>query len=175
MTYGLPGLCRMRVPRLSLLAAVRDPARTVSRSTSGRTGASGRPESSAPTVVLSPSSLTAKLTPCAGRLSSSPLVTVATGSTLAMARSPSPSSTPTGRPGRWESTTTLAMNLAVRQATFAAVPIGRIRRSHIEAWVKAMASADLAPGTIKTATTTLEQSSERLSATGSSPPIRPRA
>jgi integrase len=50
----------------------------------------------------------------------------------------------------WESTTTLAMNLAVRQATFAAVPIGRIRRSHIEAWVKTMASADLAPGTIKT-------------------------
>ena len=42
------------------------------------------------------------------------------------------------------------MNLASRQATFAAVPIGRIRRSHIEAWVKTMASADLARGTIKT-------------------------
>jgi integrase len=50
----------------------------------------------------------------------------------------------------WESTTTLAMNLAVRQATFGDVPIGRIRRSHIETWVKTMTSANLAPGTIKT-------------------------
>lgn len=50
----------------------------------------------------------------------------------------------------WESTTVLAMNLAVRTTTFADVPIGRIRRSHIETWVKAMTAADLAPGTIKT-------------------------
>jgi integrase len=50
----------------------------------------------------------------------------------------------------WEATTVLAMNLAVRQATFAAMPIGRIRRSHVETWVKAMTASSLAPGTIKT-------------------------
>lgn len=50
----------------------------------------------------------------------------------------------------WEATTVLAMNLAVRQATFANDPIGRVRRSHVETWVKTMTAAGLAPGTIKT-------------------------
>ena len=50
----------------------------------------------------------------------------------------------------WESGTVKAMGLAVRSATFAAVPLWGVRRSHIEAWVKTMAGADLAPGTIHT-------------------------
>jgi integrase len=49
----------------------------------------------------------------------------------------------------WESTTVLAMDLAVRTTTFADLPIGSIRRSHVERWVKAMA-VDLAPSTIRT-------------------------
>jgi len=49
----------------------------------------------------------------------------------------------------WESSTVAAMSYAARSATFADVEIGRIRRSHIESWVKLM-SRSLAPGTIKT-------------------------
>jgi integrase len=49
----------------------------------------------------------------------------------------------------WESTTVTAMNLAVRSTTFVDVPMGKIRRSHVEQWVKVMAS-DLAPGSVKT-------------------------
>ncbi len=50
----------------------------------------------------------------------------------------------------WESTTVLAMSLAVRSTTFRDVDMGKLRRSHVEAWVKGMVTAGLAPGTIKT-------------------------
>ena len=50
----------------------------------------------------------------------------------------------------WESTTVKAMNLAAGSVPFANLPLGRIRRSNIEQWVKAMVVADLAAGTIKT-------------------------
>src|SRR3954451_21124581 len=38
----------------------------------------------------------------------------------------------------WEGTTLLAMNLAAHTATFRDLSIARIRRSHVESWVKAM-------------------------------------
>ncbi|WZH50498.1 MAG: site-specific integrase [Nocardioides alkalitolerans] len=50
----------------------------------------------------------------------------------------------------WVPGTVLAMNLATGSATFAELPLKTIRRSHVEAWVKAMDAAGLAPGTIKT-------------------------
>ena len=50
----------------------------------------------------------------------------------------------------WESTTIKAMGLATRSATFRDVPLARVRRSHIEAWVKSMDTAGLAPSTIRT-------------------------
>lgn len=50
----------------------------------------------------------------------------------------------------WASTTVKAMDLAMRSATFSSVEIGKLRRSHVEAWVKAMVNNDLAPGTIRT-------------------------
>jgi len=42
------------------------------------------------------------------------------------------------------------MNLAARSVTFANVPLSKLRRSHIEAWVRTMTSDGLAPSTIKT-------------------------
>lgn len=58
----------------------------------------------------------------------------------------------------WAPGTARAMNLAARSVTFADVPLRLLVRSHIEAWVKAMQTADrggekspgLAPGTIRT-------------------------
>ncbi|MHB8274810.1 MAG: hypothetical protein ACYDC9_08610 [Dermatophilaceae bacterium] len=50
----------------------------------------------------------------------------------------------------WESNTVRAMNLAARSVPFSNLPLGRIRRSNVEQWVKAMVVADLAAGTIKT-------------------------
>jgi integrase len=50
----------------------------------------------------------------------------------------------------WQTTTVTAMNLAAGSVPFSDVPMNRIRRSHIEAWVKAMVIKPLAPGTIKT-------------------------
>jgi integrase len=50
----------------------------------------------------------------------------------------------------WVSGTVLAMNLAAGSATFADMSLKSIRRSHVEAWVKQMDAAGLAPGTIKT-------------------------
>jgi hypothetical protein len=50
----------------------------------------------------------------------------------------------------WETGTRSAMNLAVRCAGFGATPLARLRRSHIETWVKRMSADGLAPGTIKT-------------------------
>lgn len=52
----------------------------------------------------------------------------------------------------WETTTLNAMALSVRTVTFAAVPLNRIQRSHVEQWVKVMAEAGLKPGTIRTRT-----------------------
>lgn len=49
----------------------------------------------------------------------------------------------------WVLGTQRAMSLAVRTCTFKDVGLGRIRRSHVEAWVKSMDSS-LAPGTVKT-------------------------
>lgn len=50
----------------------------------------------------------------------------------------------------WESTTVKAMQLATQSVTFGDIPLGRLRRSHIETWIKLMAQNDLAPGTIRT-------------------------
>lgn len=50
----------------------------------------------------------------------------------------------------WESTTDRAMRLAAGSVTFADVPLHRLRRSHVEHWVKAMDARGLAPGTIRT-------------------------
>ncbi|WP_201296833.1 MULTISPECIES: site-specific integrase [unclassified Nocardiopsis] len=58
----------------------------------------------------------------------------------------------------WAPNTERAMKLAARSVTFGGVQLRALRRSHLEAWVKAMETADrgegkprgLAPGTIKT-------------------------
>jgi integrase len=50
----------------------------------------------------------------------------------------------------WQTTTITAMNLAVGSVPFGDLPLNRIRKSHIEAWVKSMVVKPLAPGTIKT-------------------------
>jgi len=50
----------------------------------------------------------------------------------------------------WESTTVLAMDLAARSAPFAALELRKLRRSHVEQWVKVMTSAGLAPSTMRT-------------------------
>jgi integrase len=48
----------------------------------------------------------------------------------------------------WEATTVKQMRYAVACVTFSDVPLARIRRSHIESWIKGM-SRTLAPSTIK--------------------------
>lgn len=50
----------------------------------------------------------------------------------------------------WAPNTVRTMGLAVNSVPFADLPMRVIRRSHIEAWVKAMTAAGLAPGTIRT-------------------------
>jgi integrase len=50
----------------------------------------------------------------------------------------------------WQSGTEVAVRLAAGSVTFADAPLGALRRSHVEQWVKAMQSAGLAPGTIRT-------------------------
>ncbi len=50
----------------------------------------------------------------------------------------------------WEWNTRRSMDLSASSATFADLPLGRLRRSHVEQWVKMMATAGLAPGTIRT-------------------------
>jgi integrase len=50
----------------------------------------------------------------------------------------------------WVPGTVLAMNLATGSVTFADLPLKSVRRSHVEAWVKRMDAAGLAPGTIRT-------------------------
>jgi integrase len=50
----------------------------------------------------------------------------------------------------WTDGTHKAMSLAVRGATFTDMELRKIRPTHVEAWVKAMSTRGLAPGTIKT-------------------------
>jgi Phage integrase, N-terminal len=42
------------------------------------------------------------------------------------------------------------VDLVVRTVPFADVALSKIRRSHVEAWIKSMDAAGLAPGTIRT-------------------------
>jgi integrase len=50
----------------------------------------------------------------------------------------------------WATGTWRAMATALKSCTFANVPLATLRRSHVEAWVKAMDVAGLAPTTIRT-------------------------
>lgn len=50
----------------------------------------------------------------------------------------------------WETGTRKAMDLAVRSTELGDLPVGSIRRSHVEAWIKAMTARGLAPGTVAT-------------------------
>ncbi len=50
----------------------------------------------------------------------------------------------------WESNTRTSMCLSLRSTRFGDLPLAKLRRSHVEGWVKPMDEADLAPGTIKT-------------------------
>jgi integrase len=50
----------------------------------------------------------------------------------------------------WEWNTRKNMDLAVGSSSFRDLPLARLRRSHVEQWVKAMATAGLAPGSIRT-------------------------
>jgi len=50
----------------------------------------------------------------------------------------------------WAPGTRLAMDLAAGSVTFGDTPIARIRRSHVESWVKGMVSRGLAAGTVHT-------------------------
>lgn len=50
----------------------------------------------------------------------------------------------------WETGTTRSMGLAVRTCTFTDVELGKLRRSHVETWIKSMVKAGLMASTIKT-------------------------
>ena len=50
----------------------------------------------------------------------------------------------------WAATTVVAMDLAVAKCTFAGLELGKLRRSHVETWVKSMVSDGLAASTIRT-------------------------
>jgi integrase len=50
----------------------------------------------------------------------------------------------------WAPGTVLAMRLAAGSVPFADVPLGSLRRSHVEGWVKGMVNRGLAPGTVHT-------------------------
>lgn len=50
----------------------------------------------------------------------------------------------------WETNTRTAMSLAMRSTSLGGLPLSKLRRSHIEAWIKRMDADGLAPGTIKT-------------------------
>lgn len=52
----------------------------------------------------------------------------------------------------WARGTATAMSLAVRRCTFADVELGKLRRSHVETWIKSMSAEGLAAGTIRTRT-----------------------
>src|SRR5215217_1212222 len=50
----------------------------------------------------------------------------------------------------WQSTTVLTMNHSAKSTTFGDLALNKIRKSHIEQWVKGMQVAGLAPGTVRT-------------------------
>jgi integrase len=50
----------------------------------------------------------------------------------------------------WETNTRTSMSLSLRSTQFGTLPLSKLRRSHVEGWIKRMDSAGLAPGTIKT-------------------------
>ena len=50
----------------------------------------------------------------------------------------------------WETNTVQAMDLAAASVPFGQLPLAELRRSHVEQWVKQMATRGLAPGTIRT-------------------------
>ena len=50
----------------------------------------------------------------------------------------------------WETNTRTAVSLAMRSTKLGGLPLSKLRRSHIEGWVKRMDADGLAPGTIKT-------------------------
>ncbi|GAA1420469.1 tyrosine-type recombinase/integrase [Agrococcus citreus] len=50
----------------------------------------------------------------------------------------------------WADNTDKAMRLAVKGCTFAGTPLGKVRRSHVETWVKRMQTDGLAASTIRT-------------------------
>ncbi|MFL6044856.1 MAG: tyrosine-type recombinase/integrase [Propionibacteriaceae bacterium] len=50
----------------------------------------------------------------------------------------------------WQSGTVRAFDLAVRGVTFGDLALNRVRKSHIEQWVKSLQVAGLAPGTVRT-------------------------
>ena len=52
----------------------------------------------------------------------------------------------------WAPGTRRAIDLAAGSVTFGDVPLGTLRRSHVERWVKTMEARKLAPGTIHTRT-----------------------
>ncbi|UOQ56041.1 site-specific integrase [Leucobacter allii] len=49
----------------------------------------------------------------------------------------------------WEHSTKLTMDRAMKACTFKTVELGKIRRSHVESWVKSMTAVPLAPITIR--------------------------
>lgn len=56
----------------------------------------------------------------------------------------------------WVHSTTEAMTMTVQSAPFAKLPIGQVRRSHVESWVKEMDSRGLAPATVKSRTRNMQ-------------------
>jgi integrase len=50
----------------------------------------------------------------------------------------------------WQRTTVLTMDLAARKVPFGDMALSKVRKSHLEAWVKAMTSQPLAPMTVVT-------------------------
>jgi integrase len=49
----------------------------------------------------------------------------------------------------WQNTTVIAMNQAANSVTFADLPLGRIKKSHIETWVKGTVARGLAAHTVR--------------------------
>ncbi len=49
----------------------------------------------------------------------------------------------------WEQSTRITMDLSLKSCSFKSVELGKVRRSHVETWVKKMSVAGLAPITIR--------------------------
>lgn len=50
----------------------------------------------------------------------------------------------------WADNTVRSMSMSVRMCSFSGVELGKIRRSHVESWIKGMTTAGLAASTIRT-------------------------